>query len=189
LFLIYSQKIVWNNRFRNWDHSSLCLISVDGTDCPIKEPRPFNTEIYSQKLNGPGYKYEVGISIQNCDIVWINGPFPAGKADITVFKEEGLAQALCEDECVEADRGYQGNDSIKNPNIAQSREDRKQKSKVRARHEIVNGRLKVFGILDGVFRHSLRQHGNAFRAVAVIVQLGFELEGGLYDVEYNAKYD
>jgi hypothetical protein len=168
------------------------LISVDGTDCPIKEPWPFDTKIYSEKFNGPGYKYEVGVSINTGDIVWINGPFKAGRNDKTIFVEDGLKDMLCDNECVEVDRGYQGDDKLKNPNIAQSREDRIQKSQVRARHEIVNGRLKNFNILDAVFRSQFdtkKKHGLAFRAVATIVQLGFELHGHLYDVAYNASYN
>jgi hypothetical protein len=103
-----------------------------------------------------------------------------------------MKAALCDDECVEADRGYRGDDRLMNPDVAQSREARIQKSQVRGRHEIVNGRLKNFNILDDVFRTTgedlFEKHGLAFRAVAVIVQLGFELHGHLYDVEYNANY-
>ncbi len=52
--------------------------------------------MYSVKFNGPGYKYEIGISIQNCDIVRLNGPFKAGKADSTIFHEHGTKDALCD---------------------------------------------------------------------------------------------
>jgi hypothetical protein len=100
-----------------------------------------------------------------------------------------LREALCDNECAEVDRGYQGDNKLKNPNIAQSRRDRIQKSKVRARHEIVNGRLKKFSIIDDVFRHPRARHGNAFAAVAVVVQLGFELHEHLYDVAYDATYE
>ena len=165
---------------------------MDGVDCAIKEPYPFNTNIYSEKLNGPGYKYEVGVCIATGDIVWINGPFYAGRHDVTIFQEDGLKDALCDDECVEVDAGYQGDDKFKNPNISQSREDRKQKSKVRARHENVNSRLKNFAVLDSIFRHNkdrISKHRMCFDAVGVITQLGFEFDGHLYDVEYNATYN
>jgi hypothetical protein len=181
---------VWKNRFRNWDGISICLISVDGTDCPIEELYPFDKGIFSEKLNGPGYKYEVGVCIRTADIVWVNGPFKAGRADKTIFQEDGLRDALCDDECVEADAGYQGDDKLKNPNISQSRKDRKEKSRVRGRHENVNGFLKKFSVLDDVFRHKLQEkHQMCFEAIAVITQLRFEFHGHLYDVEYNATYD
>ena len=35
------------------------VLSVDGTDCPIEEPRPFDKAWFSQKFKGPGVKYEV----------------------------------------------------------------------------------------------------------------------------------
>lgn len=63
---------------------------MDGTDCPIQEPHPFDYKIYSHKLNSPGLKYELAISIQTCDIVWVNGPFRAGQGDNTIFVEDGL---------------------------------------------------------------------------------------------------
>jgi hypothetical protein len=126
---------VWKNRFRNWDGISICLISVDGTDCPIEELYPFDKGIFSEKLNGPGYKYEVGVCIRTADIVWVNGPFKAGRADKTIFQEDGLRDALCDDECVEADAGYQGDDKLKNPNISQS------KTEVAAYETTISSRL------------------------------------------------
>eukprot|EP00980_Cylindrotheca_fusiformis_P021098 scaffold8090_cov82-Cylindrotheca_fusiformis.AAC.11 len=183
--------IIWDNRLRQYDGVSVCLVSVDCTDCPIKEPWPFDTKVFSEKYNGPAYKYEVAVCIRTGDIVWINGPFEAGKHDITIFRNDGLMQALCDDECIEADRGYQGEDRCKNPNMTLSDSDSVQKSRVRCRHEIVNGRLKRFRILDDVFRSQFdteEKHGKAFRAVAVITQLGFELHGHLYDVKYNVMY-
>jgi hypothetical protein len=83
---------------------------VDGVDCPIQEPYPFHKGIFSEKPNGPGYKYEVGVCIKTGAIVWVNGPFKAGKHDSTIFKEDGLKDALCDDECIEVDAAYQGDD-------------------------------------------------------------------------------
>jgi hypothetical protein len=163
---------------------------VDGVDCPIQEPYPFNEGIFSKKLNGPGYKYEIGVCIKTGDIVWVNGPFIAGRHDVTIFAEDGLKNALADDEAVEVDSGYQGDDQLKNPSVSQSRKDRIEKSRVRARHEIVNSWLKKFSVLDDVFRHNSKEkHQICFEAVAVITQLRFKFHGGLYDVEYNAQYD
>lgn len=164
-------------------------MSVDGVDCAIKEPYPFNTGIFLKKLNGPGYKYEIAICIKTGAIVWVNGPFKAGRPDKTIFTDDGLKDALCDQECVEVDKGYQGDDKFKNPCISQSRNDRTQKSRVRARHENVNGVLKKFAVLDDVFRHKPEKHQVCFDAVAVIAQLRFELDSPMYDVKYNAEYD
>ena len=64
---------------------------------------------YSHKFKGPGLRYEVALSIQTGDIVWINGPFPAGAwPDINIFRH-GLKWMLKEaGERCEADKGYRG---------------------------------------------------------------------------------
>lgn len=101
------------------------------------------------------------------------------------------------------DGGYNGSNKMKGPTVARSRADRKSKSVARARHENINGRLKIFRILDDIFRGNPgnavteenkfgtcdKKHQWSFAAVAVIVQLGFELDGGLYGIDYNVKYD
>ena len=70
--------IIWGHRFIGWDGVKTSLITVDGVDCAIEERYPFNEKIFSKKLNGPGYKYEVGVCIATGHIVWINGSFLAG---------------------------------------------------------------------------------------------------------------
>jgi hypothetical protein len=48
---------------------------VDGIDCRIREPRKIpSTEWFSQKFNGPGLTYELGIAIHQQKLVWIRGP-------------------------------------------------------------------------------------------------------------------
>lgn len=169
----------------------MCTITIDGVDCAIQEPWPFDKRIFSKKLNGPGYKYEIGICIATGVIVWVNGPFKAGRNDKTIFEEDGLLYSLEEDECVEADMGYQGLVELKNPKIAQSTRARKQKSKARARHENVNGELKKFYVLDSVFRHTDEpetKHRICFEAVAIICQLRHDFGGHRNHVEYDATY-
>ena len=148
--------------------------------------------MFSEKFNGPALKYEVGVCIATGHIVWVNGPFMGAEADVTIFKEDGLLDALAEEECIEVDMGYQGSTKLKNPKIYQSRMDKQQKSIIRSRQENVNGRLKQFQVLNGVFRHTKdmqRKHKMCFNAVAVITELFFELEEGLYAVEYDVNYD
>ena len=48
-------------------------------------------------------------------------------------------------ECVEADKGYRGDDTTRTPNDFEGRADwRKMKSLARARHETINGMIKEF---------------------------------------------
>jgi hypothetical protein len=46
------------------DVGNLCKRSIDGTDCPIEEPQPFNQKYFSHKFHGAELKYEIGIYIQ-----------------------------------------------------------------------------------------------------------------------------
>ena len=188
--------ILLDSRFDNWDGSSICLISIDGTDCPVMEPWPFDGRWYSKKFNGPGVKYEIGVCIATGHIVWVNGPFEASKNDSAIFNDT-LDSLLCDDEGVEVDQGYKGNHRFKSPTVASSRSARKMKSVVRGRHEIVNSKLKTFEILNRVFRHSgqhdggeamKEKHGICFHAIAVLTQL--KIAGGetIFDVPYHVDY-
>ena len=182
----------WENRFIGWNMRTKCLISIDGTDCPVEEPRPFDRMMFSQKINGPGFKYEIGLAIHTDKIVWINGPFKAGESDLNVFRQ-ALSHILCDDEAVECDMYYKGDNRFKNPRVHQGRDDRLQKNKVRARHENVNSRIKQFKVLDRVFRHKqdLRaQHQLCFRAVITVVQMNLDRGvGSLPTCRYEVTYD
>jgi hypothetical protein len=174
-----------------------CYISVDCFDCPINEPWPFRPLWYSQKINGPAVKYEVGVCIKTGHVVWFNGPFPAGENDGTIFAET-LGPLLCEDEGAEVDGGYKGNMKMKGPNVANSSNQRKEKSVVRGRHEVINSRLKIYNVFNVNFRHTgkhdereeelLRKHGLCGVAVAIITQLGFANGEKVFDVGYTAEY-
>ena len=125
------------------------------------------------------------MSIFSGDIVWVNGPFKAAKADKTIFVQEGLRAALCDDECIEVDNGNKGDDKLKPPDVAQTRRDKNQKGCARAKIENINSYFKKFSVLDDVFRHDAEtKHQQCFFAVAVITQLRFEIEGHLY-VRYD----
>ena len=63
-----------------------CLVTVDGPNFWICELKPFAKDYYSHKFAKAGLCYEVGVCTQTGLIVWINGPFAAGKYnDITIF--------------------------------------------------------------------------------------------------------
>ena len=79
---------------------------MDGTDFQINEPTPFDRKWYSHKFNGPGVRYEIGISIATGHIVWVNGPFCCGRwPDIKIAKKH-LVKRLDRHERVIADSGY-----------------------------------------------------------------------------------
>eukprot|EP00536_Pseudo-nitzschia_multiseries_P013950 jgi/Psemu1/36962/gm1.36962_g len=176
--------------------SAKTFSNVDGTDCPAYEPWPFSRQMYLHKLNGPGMKYKVGVCLKTGWIVWINGPFVGSANDATIFKE-GLSTLLHDDEGVEVDRGYKGDDKMKLPDMGMISKQRKMKAKARAQHETVNGRLKIFNVLTTHFQHMkpnrqgmMQKHGMCFNAVAVITQLKFASGETTFDdgLEYDVNY-
>jgi len=160
------------------DTGEICLISVDGTDCPIEEPKPFNRKWYSHKFKGPGLRYEIGVCIRTGYIVWINGPFPCGGwPDLRIFRYL-LKTLLGPSECVVADKGYKGDLRVHTSLRAKDDNHKKAMSNVRARHETVNGRIKMWNCTSTAFRHDLAKHHICFHAVTAITQLEIQ-EGRL----------
>ncbi|GFH50665.1 hypothetical protein CTEN210_07141 [Chaetoceros tenuissimus] len=177
------------NRFK-MQNGSCCLMSVDGTDFRIREPKPFWSGWYSHKFRGPGLRYEVALCIQTGHIVWTNGPFAAGHwSDLKIFRT-WLKHYLLPDKRVETDGGYavfgRKDDKCDRPHdYCYTMDQYYAKTNVRARQETVNRRFKEFNILHDVFRHKKEKHGIVFDAIAVITQLTIENGNKLYDVHYR----
>ena len=170
-------------------------MTVDGTDFRVPqqglaiEGNPFGSHKYAGKS---ALRYELGVSILGGDLVWIQGPYPAGAfTDIAIFNKV-LANFLEPGERVEADKGYAGHaDKIVCPANADKGppERRAMSGRVRARHETLNGRLKTWGILSQVFRHRITLHGTALRACAVVTQIAIADCGeSLFEAEYDDDY-
>ena len=167
-------------------------MSVDGVDMEIAEPWPYCKSVskmwFSHKFKGPGVRYEVGICIKTGYCVWISGPFPCGEMTDCVIFMAGMVNFLEDDERVEADDGYLNASPMyaKCPGAMTARKDRLQlQSKVRARHETFNKRLKQWKILADIYRHPLEKHYKVFHCVAVITQIILEHEQPLFQVDYN----
>jgi hypothetical protein len=105
---LHVELIRFEDRFNGWNGKSQCLLSVDGVDCRVRDPWPFDADMWSHKFNDSSYSYEVAIGLFNGLLLcWINGPDKPKQGDKHRFCEEGgLAEALEDWECVEADRGY-----------------------------------------------------------------------------------
>jgi hypothetical protein len=113
-----------------------------------------NPAYYSHKFNQAGLNYELGISIYDKKLVWMNGPFPASRNDISIFRTEGLKDKIPVGKLVVGDKGYRGEPAIiSTPNSHDSVEVCEFKSWARARHETFNGRVKNFRCLSERFRH------------------------------------
>ena len=161
------------------------MISCDGTDFQVYE---HGRKWFSHKNKKSALRYEVCLGIMAGDIVWINGPFVAGKFnDIKVFRDS-LITFLDPYERVEADDGYLGEAPryIKCPmSVTNPVEMKEIQGRVRSRQETVNRRFKDWGILKQVFRHDMLDHAEVFRAVAVITQIAINSGEKLFSVDYN----
>jgi hypothetical protein len=154
----------------------------------IPEQFPFDKKWYSHKFHGPGLRYELAVSIFGGDIVWVNGPFPCGDFnDIAIFFL-GLKEKLNVNEMAEADSRYRGEPStIRTKADYNSRKEKAEKDKVRARHETMNSRLKSFGVLSRRYRHDLKEHGKVFCAVVALVQLGINSGETLFACDFETE--
>ena len=151
---------------------------MDGTDFLCQPPSDGDERRswYSHKLKRPAVRYEIGVAIQSGDIVWVNGPWRAGRyPDITIFQEGGLKDKLLDEgERAEADLGYRGKpDTIDLPDegpfhliLA--------KKRARMRHETCNRRFKNWGCLTSNFRHGVDVHRDCMYAITVLTQLAIE---------------
>lgn len=158
------------------DAGLIFFLSVDGTHCPIEEPRPFSTKWSSFKLGGkPGLNYEIGLSIHSSKLLWVYGPTPPGKYnDLEVFRQS-LKNTLPAGVRAIGDKGYIGEaDYISTSNDLDPREIAEFKERVLARHESFNKRLKIYGCLTKRFRHGVENHKVAFEAICVLTM--FEME-------------
>ena len=153
---------------------------IDSTEFYRQEPYPYtkcvNRLWYTPKFKSAGFRYEVGTSIKTGEICWFNGPFPCGlMSDLRIFRLK-LKTILLPEEKVVADKGYKGDTKVCTPYDAINKGHKRAMALGRARHEIVNRRIKQFGALQGIWRHGNDKHGLVFRAAITIVQL--EIENG-----------
>jgi len=162
------------------------ILLVDGVHCHLDEPKhPMmskNPAFYSHKFNKASLTYELGISIFEMRLVWVNGPFPASRSDIKIFRENGLKNMIPPGKRIVGDNGYIGEPGIiSTPNSHDPEQLRIFKRRVWSRHESFNSRLKAFKCLDVRFRHGVKKHKIVFEAICIICQYQLENGSPLFD--------
>jgi DDE superfamily endonuclease len=183
------RKIKWPWGPNGGADEEVFIVSVDGVHCTISEPRKMpSSKWFSHKTHGPAVGYEIAISLQQNRVVHVNGPYPAGVPDITIFQAEGgLKSKMPDGKFATADRGYRGKPKLRIPNNRDAPLVKEFKKRSQARHETFNARLKSFKILSTRFRHRHSHRGNpsvtchdnhkaAFEAVCVLIQ--YDMENG-----------
>jgi hypothetical protein len=152
--------------------------------CRVDEPKnptiSKNPKYYSHKFKQAALDYEIGLSVYENRLVWMNGPFPAGQHDITIFRKD-LNDMIPAGKKVIGDKGYRGENCVSTPSSHDPAELRKFKSRARARHESFNARIKNFLILERRFRHGIAKHQTVFEAICVICQYQLENGSPLFD--------
>jgi hypothetical protein len=113
------QQIVFESRLVK-DISNDCLMLINGTDFQItqKDTMTRGNAFASHKYTGKStHQYKLGINILAENLVWVSGPYPAGKWNDINFFFNKLAHCLEPGERVEANNGYLGHpEKIKCPN-------------------------------------------------------------------------
>ena len=161
---------------------TIYVYSVNGVHFHTRESRKTPTKrVYSHKFHGPGVAYKVGIAIfENC-ILWSKGPFQASTPDCTIFQQKdsgAFHPDMPQGKKGIADSGYKHlNEHIAIHREGHSKEMTNHINCVRACHENIYSRLKVFNILSDSFRGSWEKHDKNkifFEGCLVLVQYNIE---------------
>ena len=154
------------------------ILTVDGVHFRTYESRKVPTaKVYSHKFNGPGLTYEIAVAIYESRVLSITGPYPASKADITIFREN-LINKIPDGKKGIGDSGYEGEpEKLTIHRDSHSKNLTNFINRVRARHENFNARIKNFCILSDRFRSNKKvEHKLAFEAICILVQ--YDMENG-----------
>lgn len=111
-------------------------------------------------------------------IVWINGGYPCGEYSDLKLAREAYVLNVDTGERTWADKGYRDElfFILPHPNKIDVH------SRVMARHETINKRMRQFQALQQSFRHDLRKHPIVVNAVANLTQLMLENGEPLFSV-------
>jgi hypothetical protein len=179
------KKITWPNDLGGED---IWIVTVNGTHIWLYRPdHPSfsqDSDYYSHKFNKAGINYELGIAIASGKLIWLNGPFNAGKNDLQIFVGGGPRERLKQlGKKAIGDGIYRGNqDTVSYGNSHDSRQVKKFKSRALKRHKDFNGMTKTFKILQGPFRHGPNKIARDFEAISVICQYKIERDEPLFDI-------
>ena len=180
-------QISWSNRLRD-DVVCSRKVTVDRTDFLCMPPNDGDSRKswFSHKLKKPSVRYEVAVAIQSGDIVWVSGPWRAGRyPDITIFRNGGLKDKLLENqERAEADLGYRGEPEVIDLPHEGTASMILAKKRARMRHETCNKRFKNWSCLTSNFRHGVGLHRDCMFAIAVLTQLAIENGEPLFDASF-----
>ena len=95
---------------------------------------------------------------------------------------------LLPEEMANVDAGYPGEkDFLRKKGVHDTKEEEKEDSEKRARHETVNRRFKQWEILKQQFRNEKEKHQMVFYAIAVLTQMDIDNGNVLFSIEPVTK--
>lgn len=166
------------------ESDKILALTVDGVHFRTREIRKEpSSSWYSHKHKGPGLTYELGIAIWENKLVWINGPFKAGKNDIGMFRsDDGLESRIPDNMLALGDSAYKSSKKATYKKRSDSKDLHDFKNRALARHETFNGKIKTFRCLENRWRHCIKKHKSVLEAVCVLVQYDMENGHPLFEV-------
>lgn len=171
------------------------IMTVDGVHCAINEPSHLvfskDKKCHSHKKKRAGLCCELGVSLFENRLMWLNGPFPAGGNDNGNFKQGGLKQKLMSTgKRALADKIHNGHpEEVSTFNAFDDPAVKAFKSRAQMRHEQFNGMLREFASLDDRFRHGEEKFGLCFDSVCVICQCRLENGEPLFDLLAGIQFE
>ena len=96
-------------------------------------------------------------------------------------------KALANGEFIVADRGYKDGEEFVFSKDTGPDWLKEMIGRATARHETLNGKLKVFNVLSTWFRHGIERRKSVFKALINIIQLVLIHESPLFDVHYDDR--
>ena len=163
------------------DHANaeIMAISVDGMDKRDRERKHATQALNmdkkkcTKKHQHGGLKYQLTLAAQRQQCIHIYGPVRGGMSDKEMLARSGILERLPKGKLCSGDRVYidkKWKDQRAWPNYHDSKETNNMKSRIRLRHETFNGKISEYATMRQTWRHNKKQHGLAFRAVAVTIQ-------------------
>jgi hypothetical protein len=133
---------------------------------------------YRHKHHGPGLTYLIGIAIKSQRLIWLDGPHPASKHDVTIFRRVGgLGEKVAEGKRGIADSAFSGEpNKIAISHPGDHPDVKKMKGRLKVRHKTFNSRNKSFNVLANTFRHEIEFHGPVDEALCILVQ--YDMQNG-----------
>jgi len=176
-----SRVIVWPDAKYKGHNSPIFIATIDGVDFKTREKSndEFNQspKQFTYKHHHGGQKYELVIDAFEPKIISMNGPFDGAVHDRVMYADRTMGR-IPDGKVIVADRGYSRSDKeypgwnkkFSFPSLSDSKLLGNFKSRLRCRHEAVNGLLVDYAVMHKEFTHPHDKHVFAFEAVCVLVQ-------------------